>query len=120
MKRGVLLSHYGIYSSVSLADFNLKTSKINRSLLRRRWQLGRRPSSLLCIRLQGFGLKEGKLCADEAFVAALERFHCSARTLCIYTWHALHLRLFQGGNPGRTKGASEHCTAHEFGFIVFI
>lgn len=40
-KKGVVLSHYGIYSSVSLADFNLR--KIGPSLL------GRHPSSLLCI-----------------------------------------------------------------------
>lgn len=40
-KKGVALSHHGIYSSVSLADFNLR--KINPSLL------GRRLSSLLCI-----------------------------------------------------------------------
>lgn len=94
-KKGVLLSHYGIYSSVSLADFNLR--KINHSLLRRRSQLGRHLSSLLCIQLQGFGFKEGKLRADETFIAALERFYCSACTLCIYTWHAGQTPCFRAG-----------------------
>lgn len=75
----------------------LTSGKINHSLLRRRSQLGRHPSSLLCIWLQGFGFKEGKLCPDETFTAALERFYCSACTLCIYTWHARQTPSFRAG-----------------------
>lgn len=94
-KKGVLLSHDGIYSSVSLADFNLR--KIHHSLQGRRSQPGRHLPSLLCIWLQAFGFQEGKSCADETLTAAPQRLYCSACTLCVYTWHARQTPCFRAG-----------------------
>lgn len=65
-KKGVVLSHYGIYSSVSLADFHLR--KINPSLL------SRHLARLLYIWLQALAPKRGSCALMKCSALPCRRF----------------------------------------------